>query len=326
MRPRDILTKAQTPILADLARMERVLDSVRSSFSDELRPLGDHVLSTAGKRLRPTILLLCAGLNDRSNGIAPEVAAVVELIHIATLVHDDSIDGGELRRGKPTVNAEWSHQVATMLGDVLYSRAFEILLELGESDVSLLLARASHIMSRGELREFMVRHSAINEETYLELIWAKTASFISACCRVGAMLGLLGDAERERLARYGEKVGMAFQIVDDILDYTSTKKELGKETLSDLKEGKVTLPLIAAIAQAGPEKNAVLELVTDTKRRGSLVPEIAEMVRKHGGLIYAAELARTMAKEAIEELAVLPDSHGKQSLELVARYAVERER
>lgn len=326
MKPRDILIKAQTPILDDLVRMERVLDSVRDSFSDELRPLGDHVLSTSGKRLRPTILLLCAGLCNRSNGIAPEVAAVVELIHIATLVHDDSIDGGELRRGKPTVNAEWNHQVATMLGDVLYSRAFEILLELGVSEVSLLLARASHIMSQGELREFMVRYRPINEQIYLELIWAKTASFISACCRAGTMLAGLSDAVQKSIARYGEKVGMAFQVIDDILDYTSTQEELGKETMSDLKEGKLTLPLIAAIAQAGHEKKAVLELVERVKNGHSLVPEIAEMVRKYGGLTYAAQLAQTMAKEAITELAILPDSHFKQSLELVACYAVERER
>jgi octaprenyl-diphosphate synthase len=326
MRPRDILIKAQAPIVDDLVRVERVLDSVRSSFSDELQPLGDHALSTSGKRIRPTILLLCAGLCHRSNGIAPEVAAVVELIHIATLIHDDSIDGGKLRRGKPTVNAEWNHEVATMLGDVLYSRAFEILLELGETEVSLVLAKASHIMSRGELREFMVRHRLINEQTYLELIWAKTASFISACCRAGAILGGLSDVEQESIARYGERVGMAFQVVDDILDYTSTQEQLGKETMLDLKDGKVTLPLIAAIAQAGDEKEAVLKLVEEVKNGQSSALEIAEMIRKHGGLVYAAQLARSMAMEATAELAVLPDSHLKQSLELVARYAVERER
>jgi octaprenyl-diphosphate synthase len=326
MKPHDILIKAQAPIQEDLVRMEDVLRSVRMSFSDELRPLSEHVLSTSGKRLRPTILLLCAGLGQCSKGLASQVAAVVELIHIATLIHDDSIDGGELRRGKPTVNVEWSHQVATMLGDVLYSRAFEILLELEKPAVSLLLARASHIMSRGELREFMVRHQPLDERIYLELIWAKTASFISACCRAGAMVGELSEDLQERIARFGEKVGLAFQIIDDVLDYTATQKELGKETMSDLKEGKVTLPLIAAMAKAGHENTEILELMETIKTTRSIVPDIAEMVRRHGGLTYAGELAQTMAKDAVAELAILPDSLFKQSLELVAHYAVERER
>jgi len=326
MNPIEILAQAQNPVREDLVRMDHILQSVQDEFSGILQPLGDHVLSVPGKRLRPTMLLLCASLRSRSNGVAPDVAAVVELIHIATLIHDDSIDEGELRRGRPTVHSAWNHQVVTMLGDVLYSRAFEILTEIDEADISSLMAKASHTMSRGELQEFMHRHQLIGEKTYFELIWAKTASFISACCRAGAMLGNLTPSESDCLSKYGEKLGMAFQIVDDILDYTSTTEQLGKEAMADLREGRITLPLIASLRLAGDDKEDVeaeLRLIRDGN--GS-VHVVAEHIEKHGGLDYARRVAEKMSQEALEILTVLPKSKLRRSLELVAEYATKRER
>lgn len=326
MRSKELLENAQALVKRDLAGTENVLAQVRAEFQGTLRSLGDHVLSVPGKRLRPTILLLSARLRAQSHSMAPRVAAVVELIHTATLIHDDSIDDAQLRRGQSTVNVEWNHQVATMLGDTLYLRAFELLTEMGEDQVTVLLARAAHTMSRGELREFLFRDNVIEEPIYLELIWSKTAAFMGACCHAGAILGRLEEAECQAIRQYGEKLGMAFQIVDDMLDYSANADRLGKETLTDLREGKMTLPLIAALQSSGRDGDFLKEQI-QLLRSGELSgAEVAEFVGTHGGLHYARDRALSLTQDAKSCLSELPESEFRSSLELIADYVVKRER
>ena len=321
------LFSAQQLVRTELQETEHILEQIRAEFDGPMKSLGDHVLTSQGKRLRPTILLLSSKLDGRG-GVehAPLVAAVVELIHTATLIHDDSIDEAEIRRGKVSVHVQWNHHVATMLGDVLYLRAFQMLMDNEETDIAHLMTRASHIMARGELVEYLYKDQLITENAYLDLIWSKTAAFMGACCHAGMLLGTLDSKYQEAAKKYGEKVGMAFQIVDDILDYTSSKDMLGKEVLADLREGKVTLPMIAALRTSQRNGNHLQNQIDGLRRGETDGRDISRFVQEYGGVEYASKLAIRLSQEAKSYLSDLPISDFRRSLAEVADYIVYRER
>jgi octaprenyl-diphosphate synthase len=318
--------EAQATVGDGLRAMDDTLGSVRAEITDLLGSDGGELVTGLGKRLRSTLVLLSAGVGGVLDGNASTAAAVVELIHLATLIHDDSIDDSRLRRGRPTAHVTWDHKVATMLGDLLYSRAFELLTDLRDQRLSREIARATHVMSRGELEEYLLRGGIPEEQTYLRVVWAKTAAFFGACCRVGAILGGASPPQEETLARFGERLGMAFQVTDDILDYTATGDQLGKDIGRDLRDGIVTLPLIAALSRAGDAREPMLAKVQQAREGEPVIDEVVSFVIRHGGIAHARTVASRLGEDARVTLGDLPPSPPVWSLDLVAQYAFQRER
>jgi octaprenyl-diphosphate synthase len=286
--------------------------------------VNEHLLQMKGKMFRPTLLLLSG---RAAGGLRPEdvtLAAVVELIHLATLVHDDSVDHSVLRRGQPTVNAMFSHQVAVIMGDYLYSRAMIELVELNDPVPLRVMSRVTNEMTVGEMRELQAHDTlAYSEEDYDALIQHKTASLMSGACEIGARRA--APPLRERLRRYGEFLGRAFQITDDVLDYTGTESVTGKPSGLDLKEHKITLPLIAALPRMSREESAQVErLMGEPNPSDDLVSEVIHVVRRVGGVEAARERAYALAVQAEGELEGVPESPAREALRGGLVYAVDR--
>lgn len=286
-----------------------------------------HLLRKQGKLFRPTLLLLG---HQATGGRDPRVvtlAAVVELIHLATLVHDDSVDHSALRRGMPTVNALFSHQTAVIMGDYLYSRAIIELTRLADFAPLHILSRVTNEMAIGEMRQLEAHDRlAFSEADYDLLIQAKTASLVAGACEVGALTA--PAAQRETLRRYGRYLGMAFQITDDLLDYVQTEAVTGKPTGLDLKEHKVTLPLIAALASGRlrpADRELIATLLATAEPTDDLVQAVVRAVDAAGGLAYARRRADELAGQAAAELDALPPSGARDALRDAIVYAVARD-
>jgi octaprenyl-diphosphate synthase len=318
------LSDIQRPVAADLDRVAAELRRIIAADFPIIADANDHLLRMKGKLFRPTLLLLS---HQAAGGGDPRIvtlAAVVELIHLATLVHDDSVDHSALRRGMPTLNALFSHQVAVIMGDYLYSRAIIELVRVGDLDPLQVFARVTNEMTIGEMRQLEAHDKlAFNEEQYDLLIRAKTASLLSGACEVGTLRA--PKPVREALARFGMLLGMAFQITDDLLDYTQPEAVTGKPSGLDLKEHKVTLPLIAALPRLSPdERQVVSRLMATATPSDAQVAEVMHMVEAAGGLDNARRRALDLAQRAEAELAALPASTARESLRDSIAYAVER--
>jgi len=299
----------QEPIAARLAQVQAELKGMVEADFGAVNEVSDYLLSARGKLLRPTLVLLCNTVGGRSAPEAVRLAAVVELMHVATLVHDDAVDHSPERRGMPTVNSRWSHQVAVIMGDYLYSRALVEITKLGNIEAVHLLADASNRMSIGE--------------DYTLLCDRKTASLISAACELGAMYG--ESAYRRSLARYGRDLGMTFQITDDLLDYDQTADVTGKPSGLDLREHKVTLPLIAALPRLDAAgRTAVEDVFADPLPSKEKISGVVELVREAGGLEYARQRARDYAGAAKGRLAELPDEPAVRILNQAVDFVVGR--
>jgi octaprenyl-diphosphate synthase len=320
------LSQIQAPIRE---RLDTVVDEIRRIVIADFDPIGeisDYLLGIRGKLFRPSLLLLCNEIGDRPDPRAETLAAIIELIHLATLVHDDAVDHSVLRRGMPTVNALWSHQVAIIMGDYLYSRSVTELTRLGELESIRVLAEASNAMSIGEMRQ-LASHDALDfdEAAYYRLIECKTASLISAACELGALAG--PTEHRNAIVRFGHELGMAFQIVDDLLDYTSDESHTGKPSGLDLREHKVTLPLIAVLPTLSPAQRSLVDsLFTDPEPGEERIAAVVEVVRQRGGLEYARERALAYAARARLALAGLPEGPALEALRASIVYATERQR
>jgi octaprenyl-diphosphate synthase len=307
--------------------LDRVGDEIRrivvSNF-DHIEEVNEHLLFMRGKLFRPTLLLLASRVGGREPEDTLTLAAVVELVHLATLVHDDAVDHSALRRGLPTVNALWTHQVAIIMGDYLYSRGVSELARVGNLDALAVLANAANEMSVGEMRQ-LTSYDALDfsEQDYYRLIAAKTASLMSAACEMGAIAG--APDYREPLARYGHNLGMAFQIADDLLDYTGTEAVTGKPTGHDLRERKVTLPLIGALGSAtGVEEREIRSFFTKVDPTDDEIARIVEIVVEKGGLEYAGEAAGRYADQARHARSEVSDSPAADALMAAVSYAVDR--
>jgi len=314
----------QEPIASRLARVQAELEGMVKADFGAVNEISDYVLSARGKMLRPTLVLLCNAAGGNPAPEAIRLAAVVELMHVATLVHDDAVDHSPERRGMPTVNSRWSHQVAVIMGDYLYSRALVEITRLGRLEAVRLLADASNRMSIGEMRQ-LAAHDALGatEEDYFLLCDRKTASLISAACELGAMFG--EPAYRKQLARYGRDLGMTFQITDDLLDYTQTPEVTGKPGGLDLREHKVTLPLIAALPRLGTGGRRVVEKVfSDPHPSKDQIDRVVRLVREAGGLEYAKQKARDYAAAAKSRLETLPEEPAVRILDHAVDFVVGR--
>ena len=318
------LRDIQTPVQDELTQVSRELWRIVSADVPLVQEVQEHLRGMKGKMFRPTLLLLSSAVEDRMQPRAVTFAAVVELIHLATLVHDDAVDHSALRRGMPTVNAMFSHQVSVIMGDYLYIRALRELVALGDLEVMRAITAASNEMTLGEMRQMSALDAlAFSEQDYETLIKAKTASLFMAACEVGALSGAL--RHRSALIRYGERLGMAFQVADDLLDYTEGQEMTGKPGGHDLKEHKVTLPLIASIRSMSPAaRRRVDELFASADPEDDAVADVIEIVRESGGLDYARRRADQFAQEAEQALVDLPETPARSALVDAISYVVER--
>jgi octaprenyl-diphosphate synthase len=314
------------PVHDRLERVETVLQGLVTSDFGPINEVSDYLFSIRGKYLRPTLLLLANEVGGRPSESAERLAAIVELMHVATLVHDDSVDHSPKRRGMPTVNERWTHQVAVIMGDYLYSRALLEVTRTGPADAVGILAAASNQMSIGEMRQ-LAAHDALSatEEDYFRLCRCKTASLMSAACEIGALVGR--SEYREPLAAYGLDLGMAFQIVDDLIDYTVSTDITGKPSGLDLREHKVTLPLIAALPGMDTSQRAIVdELFDDPEPSDDSVRRVGDAVRQAGGLEVAREAAMRFARSAGKHLDAIPEDPFVRVLRLTVDFVLERQR
>jgi len=309
--------------------LDRVGDEIKrivlSDFA-QIEEVNEHLLFMRGKLFRPTLLLLSSRLEGQSHEDELTLAAVVELVHLATLVHDDAVDHSALRRGLPTVNALWTHQVAIIMGDYLYSRGVAELARVGRLEALAVLANAANEMSVGEMRQ-LTSYDALDfsEEDYYRLIAAKTASLMSAACEMGGLVG--APSYRAPLARYGHNLGMAFQIADDLLDYTGNELVTGKPTGHDLRERKVTLPLVGALERATPAEERVIRAFFTLADPGDDdIARVVGIVAERGGLTYAHARATRYAELAQVALDEVPEGESEGALRDAIAYAVDRRR
>lgn len=320
------LSEIQRPVRGLLEDVVAELRRIVLSDFPVVQEVSDHLLWSRGKLFRPTLLLLSNRVGGTPHPKAVTLAALVELVHLATLVHDDAVDHSVLRRGMPTVNALWNHQTAIIMGDYLYSRSVSELARFGRVDLIEVLAGAANEMSVGELRQ-LASHDALafTERDYDRLIASKTASLMSAACEMGAGAGR--PEYRVALARYGHALGMAFQIADDLLDYTEEEAVTGKPSSQDLREHKVTLPLIHALdAMDDRSRRVVREFFAQPVADDGAIREIITLVERHGGLEYARRRAARFGTEAGEALDALPAEPPVETLRAAIAYVIDRRR
>jgi octaprenyl-diphosphate synthase len=318
------LAGIQSPVRAELERVQKELRRIIEADFQLVREVNAHLLQMQGKLFRPTIMLLADQATGGPTPRAVTVAAVIELIHLATLVHDDSVDHSVLRRGMPTINALFTHQISVIMGDYLYSRAVIELVRLDEFETLRVLSRVTNEMTVGEMRQLLAHDPLeFSEEQYDLLIQAKTASLLSGAAEVGALAAPV--EERAALRRFGEALGMAFQIVDDLLDYTAEAADLGKPSGSDLREHKVTLPLIYALPRMQEsERRAVAGLLRSAEPADEQIAEVIGAVARAGGLEYARERAQRLGQQADAELDLLPPSPARDALRASITYVLDR--
>jgi octaprenyl-diphosphate synthase len=312
----------------DLAAVEREVRRQLDSPVTLIQEMGGYIADAGGKRLRPILLLLAARLSGAKGERPVRLACVVELLHTATLIHDDVVDQAPLRRGRPSANARWGDDASVLVGDHLYSKSFDLLVRDNDRAIMETLARATVSMTEAEVFQLERKRSGVTTEPdYVRIITQKTASFISACCRIGGLLGGIPAAQLDALTRYGLDIGIAFQISDDSLDFVADQDRFGKAIGADLREGKRTLPLITMLERVPREDG---ERVREILRHKTLDPaeidEIRRLVLKHDGVDYAQERAHAYALAAKRDLEAFPASEERDVLALVADFVVGRDR
>ena len=317
------------PFLAQIAAdMRRVDGVIRTRLGSEVAlvsQVAEYIIGSGGKRLRPALVLLSANAAGYRGEAQYELAAVVEFIHTATLLHDDVVDGSQLRRGRATANAQFGNAAAVLVGDFVYSRAFQMMVNVNDMRVRQVLAEATNTIAEGEVLQLMNCHDpAVDEERYLDVIRRKTAKLFEAAARLGAVLAGAPAAVEAGLAEYGTRLGTAFQLVDDVLDYSGDAAAIGKSLGDDLAEGKPTLPLIRTIACGTPaQADTVRRAIVDGGRDD--FPQVLAAVRATGALEYARAVATREAESARAALQALPASRYRDSLLELASFSVVRQ-
>jgi octaprenyl-diphosphate synthase len=311
------------------AEMQRVDTLIRARLGSDVllvNQVAEHIVAGGGKRLRPLLVLLAARAAGYEGEQHVQAAAIVEFIHTATLLHDDVVDESDLRRGRKTANALWGNAASVLVGDFLYSRSFQLMVELDDMRIMRLMADTTNRIAEGEVLQLMhVNNPDTDERAYLDVIERKTAVLFAAATRVGALLANTPPALEHAFGRYGLALGLAFQIADDVLDYVADPAALGKNLGDDLAEGKATLPLIRALALAQGSRRDLLRHTIEHGDTGAL-GEVVAAIRESGALDYAREAARRHALEAEAALAAVPQSPWRDALATLAQFAVDRDR
>lgn len=328
VRPRTPATNALREIQIPVReRLDEVVTEMSNIVSDDLpliKEVSGHLLHMRGKMFRPTLALLSSSVTGSPERRSIPLAASIELMHLATLVHDDSVDHSVLRRGLPTVNSLFSHEVSVIMGDFLYTRALMALVRLGDLEIMKIVADVANELTIGEMRQLgAVDALGFTEDEYYQLIRAKTASLIAGACESGALCG--APEFREALSQYGDRLGMAFQIADDILDYTGNESVTGKPGGLDLREHKVTLPLIGALPRVSAAgRRRIDDLFATESPDESLVADVIAIVSEAGGIDHARRRGEAFAMEAERALASIPPSPVRTSLADAIGYVMDR--
>jgi len=309
----------------DLSIVEERIRDIFKSHVFAIPLIGNHILDGGGKRLRPLILLLSSELAGYGGDTRLTLAGIIESIHTASLLHDDVVDGAEIRRGKSPAHSIWGNQIVILVGDFLYSNALRLAVLQKSQRVMETLSEATTRMTEAEILQLSkMGDPDISEKDYIDIISGKTAALISAACRIGALLGSLPKDRENALALFGMKIGIAFQMADDILDYMAEESELGKRLGKDLKEGKITLPLIRLLKTAPvPEITETREIIKNGFRKRGL-QKILRLFKKYNTIENSMEEARAFIAQAKSELDVFSDSPARESLYAVADYTLQR--
>lgn len=310
----------------DMQQVEKHLDKYITSEVKLIPEVSHHLIDSGGKRFRPLLHLICSHLCGYSGDACFPLAASIEFIHTASLLHDDVIDEAIIRRGKTSANNVWGNAASVLVGDFLYSKAFSLLAEIGDIKIVQLMSKMTNIMSEGEVFQLMkCGDTSLTEAEYLSIVEKKTAVLISAACESGAVLGGASKEQKQALEQFGYKIGMAFQITDDTLDYMAKKEDFGKAIGKDLEEGKMTLPLIYTIARCSEaERNMIKTTIEKKTFSPEAIRGIFDLIQKSGGIDYSLNRAHTFIREAQEGLRVFADSPQKNHLIAVAEYILSR--
>jgi len=310
----------------DLRAVERALVTHLESPGPLIPVVGKHITLSGGKRIRPAVLLLCADACGYRGPRRTVMSVVTEYMHTATLLHDDVVDLGTVRRGKPSANMVFGNSVSILVGDFLFARASQLMTDDGDIDVLGIYARTLVSLTEGEVMQLArARDGSITESQYLDVVYCKTASLIAAASETGAVLAGADPATRKAMYGFGKSVGMAFQLVDDILDYTGTQQELGKRPFQDLREGKVTMPLLHALREAdAPERRRALEALTKKERGKRDIAFLAGLVARRGGVEYTASRAKDYIRKGKGLLRGLAPSPARDALVTLSDYVVSR--
>ena len=322
------ITSIISLVSEDMAIVNRTISSNLYSEVALINQLGAYIVQAGGKRLRPVALLLSAKAADPDqDGTSDQqtlLAAIIEFIHTATLLHDDVVDESSMRRGRETANEVFGNAASVLVGDYLYSRAFQMMVEIGSMRVMEILSRTTNQIAEGEVMQLINCGSAdTTEQQYMETIQSKTAILFEAATQLGAVITKQASPVESAMAAYGLHLGTAFQLVDDILDYTADAQAMGKNVGDDLAEGKPTLPLINAIERSvGADRTLLINAITNASHKN--LDSVLAIIEKTGSLAYTARVAREEAKLAQEALAVLPESKYKDALKNLAAFSIER--
>ena len=318
-----MISRFQNPVKVEFAAVNDLIVRSLHSDVDLVENIGHYIVESGGKRLRPLLVLLSAMANDYRGQQHVAAAAVIEFIHTATLLHDDVVDVSALRRGRQTANSQWGNAPSVLVGDFLYSRAFQMLVEIGSLPIMAIIADASNLISEGEVQQMAnAGNPEIGESTYNEVIYKKTAVLFEASARIG---GILAGQCEQQMAAFGKHLGMAFQITDDILDYRGVVGDIGKNIGADLGEGKMTLPLIYAREQADVETSKLIKDIVKGQRKEEF-STILEVVEASGGLDYALGIARHQVQQARLALVDLPRNPHTEALLALADFSISRMR
>lgn len=289
-----------------------------------INQIGSHIINSGGKRLRPIIHLLSAKALSYDGSQHIDLSAIIEFIHTATLLHDDVVDSSDLRRGQDTANALWGNAASVLVGDFLYSRAFEMMVEIDRMQIMGILSKATNTIAEGEVLQLLNCHDPdTTEERYLEVIHSKTAKLFESASELAAVICDRPAKEQQSMAKYGMHLGCAFQLIDDVLDYTSSAEDMGKNLGDDLAEGKPTLPLIYAMRNGTSEQ---AKMIREAIENGGLdkIDEIHKVIHSSGAIDYTSDCAKNEARQAIAALDFLADSTYKDALIFLANFSVDR--
>jgi len=312
-------------VAADFDAVNRfIVDQLHSNVS-LVENIGQYLVDAGGKRMRPvTVLLSARACNDRYNPDIIALAAVIEFIHTATLLHDDVVDMSAMRRGRPTANEQWNNPSSVLVGDFIYSRAFQILVGLDNMSIMKVIADTTNTIAEGEVRQLLNKHRTDMSETeYMQVIHEKTAILFQAAAHCGALLAGATDSQITSLQQAGRHIGLAFQLIDDVLDYSGNSEDMGKNIGDDLAEGKPTLPLIHAIGKCDKTDADIIRKSIETGG-GSELERVTRIIQDSGALDYTRALAQQHKDQALAQLAYLPDNVFRAALQNMAELSVNR--
>lgn len=317
---------AQTLLKEDLQHIESCFRQYLTSDVPLICQMSDYILASGGKRIRPVLLLLCARLSGYNGEHRYPLASVIEFIHTATLLHDDVVDGATLRRGQVAANVAWGNDIAVLVGDYLFARCFEMMVDFCDRRIMQVLANTTSLMAQGEVVQLINSGDlSLSEERYLSVVRSKTAALFSATCRCAAILGQLSVEKEEALAAFGMHLGVAFQLVDDALDYVADQNESGKLLGRDLAEGKMTLPLIYSLRRCqNEERQQVSGILAKGQMHAKDLSFVQNLIDRYDGIGYTQRQADFYVKQACLRLQGFPDSPARQALIELAESAVHR--